>query len=268
MTGPRAAEASARCHSSPWRTWRRPCRWCARSCRRRRSMPGRCWPSATGAQVWVKHENHTPIGAFKVRGGIVYLDALKRREAKLNGVVTATRGNHGQSIALAAARAACPARSSCRTGTRARRMRPCRPSARSWSSPAPTSMNAGRTPRGLAEERGYHFVPVVPCGPGEGRGDLRAGAVPGRVRPRCGLRADRHGLGHLRPHHGARSAGAQDGHRRRRGRQRAGRCPVLRAGATRCRPTRRPPSPMAWPAAIPLPSRSRSSAGVRRASCA
>ena len=65
------------------------------------------WPllaRRAGAQVWVKHENHTPIGAFKVRGGIVYLDGLKRRGERVNGVVTATRGNHGQSIALAAAR--------------------------------------------------------------------------------------------------------------------------------------------------------------------
>jgi threonine dehydratase len=70
--------------------------------------PQHAWPlmaKRTGAQVWVKHENHTPIGAFKVRGGIVYLEALKRRAGKVNGVVTATRGNHGQSIALAASRA-------------------------------------------------------------------------------------------------------------------------------------------------------------------
>ena len=70
--------------------------------------PQHAWPllaRRTGARVWIKRENHTPIGAFKVRGGIVYLDALKRRDAKLKGVVTATRGNHGQSIALAAARA-------------------------------------------------------------------------------------------------------------------------------------------------------------------
>ena len=69
------------------------------------------WPllaKRAGAEVWVKHENHTPIGAFKVRGGIVYLDGLKRSGEMLNGVVTATRGNHGQSIALAAARARVP----------------------------------------------------------------------------------------------------------------------------------------------------------------
>jgi threonine dehydratase len=69
------------------------------------------WPllaRRTGAHVWVKHENHTPAGAFKVRGGIVYLDGLIRRGEAPAGVVTATRGNHGQSVALAAARAGIP----------------------------------------------------------------------------------------------------------------------------------------------------------------
>jgi len=72
------------------------------------ATPQHAWPQLarrTGAQVWVKHENHTPIGAFKIRGGVVYLDALKRGSRQGCGVVTATRGNHGQSIALAAARA-------------------------------------------------------------------------------------------------------------------------------------------------------------------
>src|SRR5215510_8753278 len=66
------------------------------------------WPllcRRTGAEVWVKHENHTPIGAFKIRGGITYMDALKRAEPDVPGVVAATRGNHGQSIAFAAHRA-------------------------------------------------------------------------------------------------------------------------------------------------------------------
>jgi threonine dehydratase len=65
------------------------------------------WPllsARLGAEIWVKHENHTPIGAFKLRGGLVYLDDLKRREPRVAGVVTATRGNHGQSVALAAQR--------------------------------------------------------------------------------------------------------------------------------------------------------------------
>jgi threonine dehydratase len=73
--------------------------------------PQHAWPllaRRTGAHVWVKHENHTPIGAFKIRGGVVYLDALKRREPKAKGIVTATRGNHGQSIALAGRLAGVP----------------------------------------------------------------------------------------------------------------------------------------------------------------
>ena len=73
--------------------------------------PQYAWPllaERTGAEVWVKHENHTPIGAFKVRGGIVYLDWLVRSGPKVGGVVTATRGNHGQSIALAGRRAGVP----------------------------------------------------------------------------------------------------------------------------------------------------------------
>jgi threonine dehydratase len=66
------------------------------------------WPllgRRTGAEVWVKHENHTPIGAFKLRGGLVYMDRLTAREPHIEGVLSATRGNHGQSVAFAAARA-------------------------------------------------------------------------------------------------------------------------------------------------------------------
>jgi len=73
--------------------------------------PQYAWPllaSHTGAEVWVKHENHTPIGAFKLRGGLVYMDWLKRSGPKVSGVVTATRGNHGQSVALAGRRAGVP----------------------------------------------------------------------------------------------------------------------------------------------------------------
>lgn len=69
--------------------------------------PQQRWPlleQRLGAQVWVKHENHTPVGAFKIRGGLVYFDALRRREPGVQSVISATRGNHGQSIAFAAAR--------------------------------------------------------------------------------------------------------------------------------------------------------------------
>ena len=63
------------------------------------------WPLLSercGCEVWVKHENHTPIGAFKVRGGLVYVDELLEREPGVAGVIAATRGNHGQSVAFAA----------------------------------------------------------------------------------------------------------------------------------------------------------------------
>jgi threonine dehydratase len=66
-----------------------------------------CWPTLSarcGAEVWVKHENHTPIGSFKVRGGLVYTDDLVRRRPAVTGVIAATRGNHGQSVAFAARR--------------------------------------------------------------------------------------------------------------------------------------------------------------------
>ena len=70
--------------------------------------PQICWPlvcQRAVAEVWVKHENHTVAGAFKVRGGLVYMEALKQREPWVAGVIAATRGNHGQSVAFAAKRA-------------------------------------------------------------------------------------------------------------------------------------------------------------------
>jgi threonine dehydratase len=65
------------------------------------------WPllcERVGADVWVKHENHTPIGAFKVRGGLIYVARLARERAAPNGLISATRGNHGQSLAYAGRR--------------------------------------------------------------------------------------------------------------------------------------------------------------------
>jgi threonine dehydratase len=69
--------------------------------------PQLSWPllnARAGCEVWVKHENHTPTGAFKIRGGLVMLDALMRANPKLPGIISATRGNHGQSLAYAARR--------------------------------------------------------------------------------------------------------------------------------------------------------------------
>ena len=69
--------------------------------------PAHTWPllgKRLGTHVVVKHENHTPTGAFKVRGGLVYFDRLKRERPGIAGLISATRGNHGQSLAFAASR--------------------------------------------------------------------------------------------------------------------------------------------------------------------
>ena len=76
------------------------------------ATPQYCWPLLSerlGTEVWVKHENHTPIGAFKARTAIVYAAGLMQREPHTRGFITATRGNHGQSVALAAKRFGIPA---------------------------------------------------------------------------------------------------------------------------------------------------------------
>lgn len=69
--------------------------------------PQYSWPllnTRAGCELWVKHENHTPIGAFKIRGALAYMQRLVEREPGLRGVIAATRGNHGQAVAFAARR--------------------------------------------------------------------------------------------------------------------------------------------------------------------
>jgi threonine dehydratase len=76
------------------------------------ATPQFSWPllnARAGCELWVKHENHTPLGAFKVRGGLVYFKRLLEREPGVRGVIAATRGNHGQSVAFAARRCGLPA---------------------------------------------------------------------------------------------------------------------------------------------------------------
>jgi threonine dehydratase len=67
--------------------------------------PQYTWPllnSRLGTEAWIKHENHSPVGAFKLRGALVYIDWLKQSQPGLAGVVAATRGNHGQGVGMAA----------------------------------------------------------------------------------------------------------------------------------------------------------------------
>ena len=76
------------------------------------ATPQYCWPLLSerlGTEVWVKHENHTPIGSFKIRGGLVYFAHLAKSSEIPKGIVSATRGNHGQSVGFAARRYGIPA---------------------------------------------------------------------------------------------------------------------------------------------------------------
>lgn len=71
------------------------------------ATPQYSWPllnARAGAEVWVKHENHTPVGAFKIRGGLLYFERLREQRSEVTTVISATRGNHGQSLAFAASR--------------------------------------------------------------------------------------------------------------------------------------------------------------------
>lgn len=70
-----------------------------------RPTPQHSWPlinQRLGTEAWIKHENHTPVGAFKLRGALVYVDWLKQSHPEMEGVVAATRGNHGQGVGMAA----------------------------------------------------------------------------------------------------------------------------------------------------------------------
>src|SRR5690349_16479238 len=71
------------------------------------STPRYSWPllnRRTGCELWVKHENHTAVGSFKIRGALAYTLRLREREPACRGVIAATRGNHGQAVAFAAQR--------------------------------------------------------------------------------------------------------------------------------------------------------------------
>jgi len=94
--------------------------------------PQLSWPllnARAGCEVWVKHENHTPLGAFKIRGGLVFFDALRRAQPELRGVIAATRGNHGQSVTYAARKHGLRAVIVVPTATAPRRTHRCAPSA-------------------------------------------------------------------------------------------------------------------------------------------
>ncbi len=124
--------------------------------------PAYVWPlltTAAGAIVVVKHENHTPTGSFKARGGLVYVDALCRTGRAPKGLVTATRGNHGQSVALAAARNGIPCTIVIPEGNSPEKNAAMRAFGGELVT-AGTDFDASRAvAMQMEREHGYHFVP-------------------------------------------------------------------------------------------------------------
>lgn len=124
--------------------------------------PQIAWPllsARVGAEVWVKHENATPVGAFKIRGGLVYLDDLKRREPACPGVIAATRGNHGQSVTVAAARNGLKAVIVVPEGNSREKNAAMAAQGAELIEHGHDFQAALEHARGLAEERGLHMVP-------------------------------------------------------------------------------------------------------------
>lgn len=107
----------------------------------------------------MKHENHLPTGAFKVRGGLVYLDWLTREHPEVGGVVAATRGNHGQSVAFAAAARGLASAVVVPRGNSPEKNRAMRAYGAELIERGRDFAESLEHARDLAEERGWHFVP-------------------------------------------------------------------------------------------------------------
>ncbi|WP_313026255.1 threonine dehydratase [Pseudomonas lopnurensis] len=122
------------------------------------------WPLLArrlGCEVWVKHENHTPAGAFKIRGGLLYVHELLEREPQLRGMISATRGNHGISLAMAAHKAGVPLKVLVPLGNSAEKnaaMRACGAEVIEFGTDFDTARERAAE---LAAQSGWHFVPAL-----------------------------------------------------------------------------------------------------------
>ena len=124
--------------------------------------PQYAWPllrQRFGIEVVVKHENHTPIGAFKVRGGLTYVERLKRERAHVKGIVSATRGNHGQSLAFAGGHFGVPVVVVVPHGNSAEKNAAMRAFGAEIVEHGTDFDDAKQRATELAEERGYEYVP-------------------------------------------------------------------------------------------------------------
>jgi threonine dehydratase len=120
------------------------------------------WPllcERLGGEVWVKHENHTPIGAFKARTAVVYTAQLFRDGQRVPGLVTATRGNHGQSVALAANRFEVPAHIVVPKGNSAEKNAAMRAQGAELVEFGEDFQESKEHAQRLAQQHGWHFVP-------------------------------------------------------------------------------------------------------------
>ena len=120
------------------------------------------WPllcERLGTEVWVKHENHTPIGAFKARTAIVYAAELLAKSNDITGFVTATRGNHGQSVALAAKKFALPAHVVVPVGNSVEKNAAMRAQGANLIEFGSDFQESKEHAQKLAEQHGWHFVP-------------------------------------------------------------------------------------------------------------
>lgn len=126
------------------------------------ATPQHSWPllnARLGCELWVKHENHTAIGSFKIRGALAYLARLREREPDVRGVIAATRGNYGQAIAFAAARRHLTATVVVPHGNSPEKNRAMRALGAEVIEHGADFQSALEQAAQLARERGLHFVP-------------------------------------------------------------------------------------------------------------
>lgn len=124
--------------------------------------PQYAWPllaARLGTRVWAKHENHTPIGAFKIRGGLVYFDALLRSGETVKEAISATRGNHGQSVSVAASRAGVKPTIVVPFGNSVEKNAAMRAFGAELIEHGTDFQEAKEYAQALADERGAHMVP-------------------------------------------------------------------------------------------------------------
>lgn len=127
-----------------------------------RPTPQYCWPllcERLGTELWLKHENQTPTGSFKARTAVVYVEELMKREPGTRGLIAATRGNHGQSVALAAKRYGLPAVIVVPHGNSVEKNAAMRGQGAQLIEHGYDYQSSREHADALANEMGYHFVP-------------------------------------------------------------------------------------------------------------